>query len=175
MKNLFKWLCKLRKRSVLFNTPVNYYDYVPSVLDIWNKSMDDSWNRPNIEGEREIHGIKPAPVPHFSRKKPHGLAWDQTRASAARSRQLTAWAIAQPRTIFVRVLRLCINVGRSDYQDNYSALKMEGARHFKIIQSYSKSGRNAAAGQMPFLTPAALVILRWSQRICFYSMPPEAF
>jgi hypothetical protein len=38
---------------------------------------------------------KPIPVP-LCLQSPQNLTWDQTRAAEARSRQLTAWAMARP-------------------------------------------------------------------------------
>jgi hypothetical protein len=50
----------------------------------------------NWQGKTEVLREKPVPVPLFPPQIKHGLTRDQTRASAVRGRQLTAWAMARP-------------------------------------------------------------------------------
>jgi hypothetical protein len=57
------------------------------------------------EGKIEGLGGKPVPVPVSPPQIPHGLTWARTRASAVRSRPLTACAMARPTNPHTTVLR----------------------------------------------------------------------
>jgi hypothetical protein len=48
------------------------------------------------QGETEVLGEKPVPVPLCQPQIPMDWSRDQTRASAVRGRRLTAWAMARP-------------------------------------------------------------------------------
>lgn len=73
---------------MLFNDDFKCKDYRPSVIDEWVIMMH--W------WEYRSSRIKPVPVPLSPPQIPHELAWDWTRASTVRRRQLTAWAITRP-------------------------------------------------------------------------------
>jgi hypothetical protein len=47
-------------------------------------------------GETEVLREKPVTVPVCPQQMSHGLAWDSTRASAVKGKQLTAGAMALP-------------------------------------------------------------------------------
>jgi hypothetical protein len=49
----------------------------------------------NWQGETEVLGKKPVPVPLCPPQIPHGLTRDRTRASVMGCRRLTAWAMAR--------------------------------------------------------------------------------
>jgi hypothetical protein len=49
-----------------------------------------------LTGENRQLGEKPVPVPLCPPQTPHALTRDRTRASAVKSRRLTAWAMARP-------------------------------------------------------------------------------
>jgi hypothetical protein len=49
----------------------------------------------NWQGNTEVVGEKPVPVPLCPPQIPHGLTRDRTRASAMGGQRLTAWAMAQ--------------------------------------------------------------------------------
>jgi hypothetical protein len=56
----------------------------------WYMSMEWCWWENN-----ELRA-KPVPMPLYLLQIPHGLTWEQTRASVARGRQVTAWAEVWP-------------------------------------------------------------------------------
>jgi hypothetical protein len=58
------------------------------------------------QGKTEVLGEKPVPVPLCPPQIPHGLTRDRTRASAARCRQLTAWAMARPHSGLAKALNI---------------------------------------------------------------------
>jgi hypothetical protein len=57
--------------------------------------MEHRWNEID-RGKTEVLGENPIPVPLCPPQIPHGPTLDRTRASAARGRRLTAWAMARP-------------------------------------------------------------------------------
>jgi hypothetical protein len=67
----------------------HYYCFVLCLL------MEHRWSE--TEGETEVLGEKPVPVPLCPPQIPHGLTWDRTLASAVGGRRLTAWAMARPK------------------------------------------------------------------------------
>jgi hypothetical protein len=56
----------------------------------------EHWWKWNWQGNIEVLGEKPVPVPLCPPQIPHGLTWNWTRNSAAGSRRLTAWAMVRP-------------------------------------------------------------------------------
>jgi hypothetical protein len=69
-------------------------------LSLWNSTAngptihppDDTWV--NMESQRnDVERGKPVPVPLCPPQIRYGLPWERTRASAVRSRRITAWAV----------------------------------------------------------------------------------
>jgi hypothetical protein len=63
----------------------------------------------NWRGNTEVLGEKPVPVTHCPPQNSHKQTRDRTRASAVRSRRLTAWAMARPLVSYISVKRFCIS------------------------------------------------------------------
>jgi hypothetical protein len=62
----------------------------------------------NWQGNTEVLGGKPVPVPLCPPQIPHGLTRYRTRAFAVRGRPLTAWAMTRPRTcVNLSIVRYC--------------------------------------------------------------------
>ena len=54
-----------------------------------------------LTGDTEVLREKPVTVPLCPPQMSHGLAWDRTRASAVKGKQLTACAMALPLNIAI--------------------------------------------------------------------------
>jgi hypothetical protein len=64
---------------------------IPQMIWVWRATVEWYW-----QGKTEELWEKPVPVPLCPPQIPHGLTRAWTRASAARGRRLTTWAIARP-------------------------------------------------------------------------------
>jgi hypothetical protein len=60
--------------------------------------MEHRWNEID-RGKPKYLGEKPVPMPLCPPQIPHGLTRYRTRASAVRTRRLTAWAMARPKAV----------------------------------------------------------------------------
>jgi hypothetical protein len=58
---------------------------------VWRATVKWRW-----QGNTEKLVENPVPVPRCPPHIPHGLTWEQTRASAVRGRRLNAWAMTRP-------------------------------------------------------------------------------
>lgn len=77
--------------STLFNDAVKWKGYRSSVIDEWRIMKHWGWQWREYRHTRRKHFTVTLSPPEI----PYGLAWEWTRASTVRSRQLTAWAMTR--------------------------------------------------------------------------------
>jgi hypothetical protein len=89
-----------------------------------------------LTGKTEGLGEKPVLVPVCPLQIPHGLTWAGTRASAARSRWLTAWAKAQP---LRRMERTCEYSTKSEVPTIQNKVLLPSVTDYSKVAQYHRN------------------------------------
>jgi hypothetical protein len=74
---------------------------------------------------------KPVPVPLCPSQIPYDLTWDRTRAAAAGSQRLTAWAVARPQNIALKYIQYYI------YRTHLSEVTSKSMKMMKMINKWT--------------------------------------